>query len=66
MLDADLVERYFPRGELISKKDWLEIRQTAYKLYRSRKEEYPRENWELAFKMVAMKKYSREEHGVQV
>ena len=62
----ELVERYFPTGELIPKQDWFDIRNTAYRMYlnRVRTHEQPDElfaksveDWNLAMRLVAIRKY---------
>lgn len=47
----ELVKRFFPRNQEISKKDWLKIRQEVFRLFRERGN--IRRNWADAFRVVA-------------
>lgn len=63
-----LVERYFPEGQDLSKEDWADINDTAYEIYDTkRKQGYgetqaPIENWRRAMRIVAIRKHLREKH----
>lgn len=60
---SQIVERVFPRKKLMTRKDFREVRQTAYQIYEARKRQgetvfqEPEENWERAIRKVAIRRY---------